>query len=472
MYDVLIVGCGVVGAATAYALSRYQLKIAVLEKENDVAMGATRANSAIIHAGFDPEEGTLMAKLNVRGCLMAEELCRKLDVPYRKNGSLVLSFSEDEDKTLEKLYRRGISNGVPDLRILESEELHELEPNLSPTARRALYAPSAGIVSPWDYALAMAETAVRNGAELFLETEVHAIEKTETAWRVHTNRKSFETAYVINCAGVHSGQIHEMVAAPAFRIIPCKGQYFLLDKSEGTLCTRTLFQCPSKVGKGVLVSPTVHGNLIVGPDAVDIENCEDTSTTAAQLAFVRKTAEKTMTKINYRNTIRNFAGVRSNSDRKDFIIFFGEEKFLDVAGIKSPGLTAAPAIGEYVVKLLENDGLVLRKKEDYTDSRKVIRVKELSSSEKNDLIKKDPSYGRVVCRCETVTEGEIVAAAHGPIPAKTVDGVKRRCNAGMGRCQGGFCGPRVVDILAREQNRQKEEILKDKEGSFILLSKL
>ena len=472
MYDVLIIGCGVVGAATAYALSKYDLKIAVLEKENDVAMGASRANSAIIHAGFDPAEGTLMAKLNVKGCLMAEELCKKLDVPYKKIGALVVSYSEEEDEAVEKLYKRGIANGVPGLRVVRGEELREMEKNLSENARCALWAPESGVISPWDYALGMAEVAVKNGTELYLENEVQKIEKTPGGWKVTTDKGVFEARYIVNCAGVFADKVHEMAAPPTFRIVPCKGQYYLLDKSEGAAFAHTLFQCPSKVGKGVLVSPTVHGNLIVGPDAVDIPDREDTSTTAAQLAFVRRAAEKTTEKINYRNSIRNFAGVRANSDRSDFVISFAAPGFLDVAGIKSPGLSAAPAIGEYAAELLFNDGLKAEKRADYDDSRKVIRFKELPPEEKNALIEKEPLYGRVICRCETVTEGEIVASTKTPIPARTVDGVKRRTNAGMGRCQGGFCGPRVVDILARETGKDKTEILKDKTGSYILSEKL
>ena len=472
MYDVLIIGCGVVGAATAYALSKYDLSIAILEKENDVAMGATRANSAIIHAGFDPKEGTLMAKLNVQGCAMAEELCRKLDVPYKKNGSLVISFSEEEDEAVEKLFKRGIANGVPGLRIVEKEELHQMEPNLSHEARKALFAPSAGIVSPWDYALAMAEVAVRNGAKLFLETTVTGVEKKEKSWSVSTDKGSFEARYVINCAGTHSGEIHEMASGERLEIIPCKGQYFLLDKCEGQKFTYTLFQCPSKVGKGVLVSPTVHGNLIVGPDAVDQEDKEDVSTTAAQLAFVKGAAAKTTSKIDYRNQIRNFAGVRANSGSSDFYIGFAAKGFIDAAGIKSPGLTAAPAIGEYIAGLIQKEEGVLPVRCGYEDGRRIVRTKELSAEEKNKLIKENPLYGRVICRCETVTEGEIVDAIRRPIPARTVDGVKRRTNAGMGRCQGGFCGPRVVEILAREWGVDQKDVLKDKTGSFILSGKL
>ncbi|MBQ9467761.1 MAG: NAD(P)/FAD-dependent oxidoreductase [Clostridia bacterium] len=472
MYDVLIIGCGVVGAAAAYALSRYDLRVAVIEKENDVAMGASRANSAIIHAGFDPEEGTLDALLNVRGCAMAEELCRRLDVPYKKNGSLVISFSPEEDAAIDRLYARGVANGVPGLRVVGYDELHEMEPNLTPDARKALYAPSAGIVSPWDYALAMAEVAVRNGTGLFLETEVTGAKKSEEGWIIRTNRGDLEARYVVNCAGVHSGEVHDMACPHTFDIIPCKGQYFLLDKSEGAKFTHTLFQCPSKVGKGVLVSPTVHGNLIVGPDAVNVPDPDDTSTTAQQLAFIKRAAAKTTSAVDYRAQIRNFAGVRANNSAGGFIISFGEKGWLDAAGIKSPGLTAAPAIGEYLAELLEKDGLALNPRAGFVDGRKVVRFKELSSEEKNSLIARDPRYGRVICRCETVTEGEIVASTRTEIPARTVDGVKRRTNAGMGRCQGGFCGPRVVEILARESGVEMKDVLKDKTGSYILSEKL
>ena len=472
MSDVLIIGCGVVGAAVAYSLAKYDLDIVILEKENDVAMGATRANSAIIHAGFDPKEGTLMARLNVEGCRMAKELCEKLDVPYKNNGSLVISFSEDEDEAVGKLYRRGVANGVPGLRIVEREELHKMEPGLAPEARKALYAPSAGIVSPWDYALAMAQVAVRNGAQLHLSTAVRGLEKTENGWRVVTDKGGFEAKYVINCAGVHSAEVHDLAAPHAFEIIPCKGQYFLMDKSEGAKFTHTLFQCPSKVGKGVLVSPTVHGNLIVGPDAVNIEDAEDTSTTAEQLAFVKSAAAKTTAGIDYRNQVRNFAGVRANTAGDDFIIGFAAPRFVDCAGIKSPGLTAAPAIGEYVVGLLKEDGLFMPVRCGFEDGRRVVRIKELSAEEKNRAIAKNPLYGRVICRCESITEGEIVDAIRSPIPAHTVDGVKRRTNAGMGRCQGGFCGPRVVEILARELGCDQLDILKDRDGSYILSSKM
>lgn len=469
-YDVLVIGCGVVGAATAYELSKYNLKVLILEKENDVAEGATKANSAIIHAGYDPRPGTLMARLNVRGTVLAEEICRDLDVPYKKCGSLVVAFSEEEMPTVRELYERGLENGVPGMKILTGEEVRDLEPNLSEKIVGALYAPSAAICSPWEYCLAMAETAVKNSAELRLETKVTGVEKTGGGWLVKTDRGEFETKYVVNAAGVHCGDVHNMAAEPNFEIEPARGEYYLLDKSEGKRVGMTVFQCPSKLGKGVLVSPTVHGNLIVGPNAEPAEP-DDTSTTASGLKEVSTAALRSVPGINFRDSIRNFAGVRANNNRGDFIIQWGAEGFLDLAGICSPGLSAAPAIGEYAAELLREAGLEMVKKDSFISKRKRVRFKELSSAEKAELIKKDPSYGRVICRCETVTEGEILACLKTPVPPKTVDGVKRRVNAGMGRCQGGFCGPRVVEILSREYGIDSSEVLQDKKGTWILSGK-
>lgn len=470
MYDVVIIGCGVVGAAAAYALSRYQLKVAVLEKENDVADGTTKANSAIIHAGYDPEPGSMMARLNVEGNRMAEEICHKLDVPFQRIGSLVLAFDEKDLQHIETLYQRGVQNGVPGLRLLSKEETMEMEPNLSQEVQGALFAPSAGIISPWEYALAMAETAVRNGTELYLESQVTGIERMEQGYRVITANGSLETRYVINAAGIHSAHIHNLVAKESFRILPNRGEYYLLDKSEGGRVKHVIFQCPTKVGKGVLVSPTVHGNLIVGPNAEDIEDGENTATTSGGLSFVVQMARKSVPSVNIRDSIRNFAGVRAAADQEDFIIGQPEDApgFIDLAGIKSPGLTAAPAIGEETVEILRQMGEQLVEKADFVDRREKVRFKELPVEEKNRLIHQNPLYGRVICRCETITEGEIVDALHTPIPARSIDGVKRRCNAGMGRCQGGFCGPRVLEIISRERGVRPDEVLQDKAGTVIL----
>lgn len=467
MYDVLIIGCGIVGAATAFELSKYQLSVGIVERENDVANGTTKANSAIIHAGYDPMPGSLMARLNVRGAALAKDLCARLDVPYLPCGSLVLGFSPEDEALLKELLRRGTLNGVPGLALLTGDEARAIEPNLSPAVTAALHAPSAAICSPWEYCLALAETAVRNGAQLHLETAVTGLTPTAGGWRVETSRGVLEARYVVNAAGLDAQAVHEMAAPPSFTIRPSRGEYFLLDKSEGDRVGRVIFQCPSRVGKGVLVAPTVHGNLIAGPNAEPVEG-NDTATTAEGLAYVRQIALRSVPSVDFRTSIRNFAGVRASTDREDFIIEEAAPRFLDLAGICSPGLSAAPAIGEYAVELLGQAGLALERKADFAASRKRVRFRELPPEEKARLVAERPAYGRVICRCETVTEGEILDALAGPIPPRSVDGVKRRAGAGLGRCQGGFCGPRVLELLAREQGRSPGDIPQDKAGSWLL----
>ncbi len=467
MYDVVIIGCGVMGASCAYYLSRYNLTIAILEKHNDVCCETTRANSAIIHAGYDPKPGSACARYNVHGSELAKEICEKLDVSYKQIGSLVVAFSDSEMETLKELYARGEANKVPDMRIVDQAELREMEPNISDEALGALYAPSAAIVNPWEYGLAMAETAVRNGAQLSLNTEVQSVERKGDLWVVQTNNGSFEARYVVNAAGVYSDDVHAMVAEPTFKITPSAGEYYLLDKSEGSRVNHVIFQCPNELGKGILVSPTVHGNLIVGPNAIPSAK-DDTSTKTASLDFVREKALKSVPGINFRENIRNFTGVRANSDADDFVITFAAENFLDLAGIKSPGLSAAPAIAEHVVSLLAEQGMPLQEKAYFIDEREHIRFKELNNEDKNDLISKTPAYGRVVCRCETITEGEIVEALKSPIPPVSLDGIKRRAGTGMGRCQGGFCGPKVLEIMAKFKKVTYEDILQDDVGSYIL----
>lgn len=467
MLDVLVIGCGIVGAAAAMELSKYQLQVAVLEKENDVANGTTKANSAILHAGYDPVPGTLMARLNVRGVELAKELCEKLDVPYRQCGSLVLAFTPAECGTLETLRQRGEANGVPGLRVLTGAEAREMDPQLSDQVQAALYAPTAAICSPWEYCLALAETALRNGARLHLETQVTGMEKQAEGWLVHTDQGDFAARYVINAAGVCADAVHDMALPHAFSIRPSRGEYYLLDKSEGSRVSHTIFQCPNENGKGVLVSPTVHGNLIVGPNAAPVEG-NDTATTADGLEFVRTTAAKSVPQIAFGQSIRNFAGVRAHGAEVNDFILQEQEGFVDAAGICSPGLSAAPAIAEYLVELLREAGLELVPKEDFICQRRRVRFKELSPEQRAELVRQDPAYGRVICRCETITEGEILEAMKGLIPPRSVDGVKRRVNAGMGRCQGGFCGPRVVEILARELDLTPQQVQQDQKGTWLL----
>ncbi len=472
MYDIAIIGCGVVGASIAYSLSAYDLNILILEQENDVAMGTTKANSAIIHAGYDPEPGTLIAKLNTRGSEMMEELCRKLSVKYNRIGSLVLGFNEQDRAHIEKLYDNGMKNGVPGMKILSGEETRAIDPQVSKGVTCALYAPSAAIIDPWGLAIAEAETAVRNGAELHCNAKVTGLTQNTESVVLHTASGDFETRYVVNCAGGWAGEICELTGQKEWESALSKGEYYLMDKSSGSLAKHVIFQCPTEKGKGVLVAPTVHGNLIVGPNASPVEDPYNRETTLAGLDEVAEASAKSIDGIDLRQCIRNFAGVRAIISEPDFVIRPAAAcpRMLHVAGIKSPGLSAAPAIAEYAIEQLSSMGLALNKKESWIETREQVRFKELSSEEKKELIKKDPRYGRVICRCETITEGEIVDAIHSPIPPCSIDGVKRRAGAGMGRCQGGFCGPRVLDLIAKERGISPFAVLQDQEGTELLVS--
>lgn len=470
MYDVVIIGCGVVGASAAYELARYKLRVAVLEAAADIAAGTTKANSAIIHAGYDPEPGTLMARLNVEGNRLTGEICEKLQVPFKRVGSLVVAFSPEQLPTLRTLYDRGCNNGVPGLRLLSGEEARAMEPGLSEEVCGALLAPSAGIIDPWGFAIAMAETAVRGGVEVRRDCPVTGIEDTGAGFVLHTPAGDVAARFVLNAAGVDADRVHEMLEPNDWHTLPSRGEYYLLDKSEHDRVSRVIFQCPGPEGKGVLVAPTIHGNLICGPNAEAVEDRLDLGNTAAGMAEVRAKASRSVPGVEWRQTIRNFAGLRANTTRSDFIIEESKAHpgFIDLAGIKSPGLSSAPAIAKMAAEMLAADGLVLELDPDFVDKREHIVFKNLSAEEKNELIRKDPRYGRVVCRCETITEGEIVAALHSPIPPRSINGVKRRCNAGMGRCQGGFCGPRVQEIIARELGIDQAEVLLEQAGSTIL----
>lgn len=475
MKDVVIIGCGIAGASVAYELSRYNLDVCVVEKENDVSNQTTKANSAIVHAGYDPEPGTDMARLNVLGNKMIKDISKQLDVPYKQCGSLVIAFDDEDKKTLKILYERGKRNGVEGLKLLDGKETKKLEPNLSGEVVGSLFAPTAGIVSPWELALALAETAVLNGVCLNLNSEVVGIEKIGGGYKLQIEGKEdIKTKCVINAAGVFSDQIHDFVSSKRdFEIYPDRGEYYLLDKSEGQRVNRIIFQCPTKLGKGTLIAPTVHGNLIVGPNNEQPKDKEDVATTSEGLAQIARLAKKSVPSVDLRESIRNFSGIRANSNQKDFVIEEVNDApgFIDLAGIKSPGLTAALAIAKDVLGLLGKSGLKFEPKPNFINERKRIKFKELSDEEKKKLIEKNPAYGRVICRCETVTEGEILDCLKGPIPPVSVDGVKRRCNPGMGRCQGGFCGPTIVGILSKELGCSKTQILQDKKGTEILTSK-
>ena len=472
MYDCIIIGAGISGTSLAFELSKYMGNVLLLEKNNDVADETTKANSAIIHAGYDPEPGTFMAKYNVEGNKIIPKICKDLDVHCKNIGSLVVAFDEQDRQTIETIYQRGIQNGVPNMRIVEKEELHEMEPNLNACACAALYAPTACIVNPWEFAIAYSEVAIQNGVQLHVSEAVVGIEKIENGFIVTTEKESYHTKTVVNAAGVSCDAILKMVTTPDYKIVPNKGEYYLLDKTQGTLVNHVIFQCPSKEGKGVLVAPTVHGNLIVGPNSL---NCDagDYSTTAKGLDFVKTKALKSIPTINFRENIRTFTGIRARrEDHGDFVIGESNVKgFYQVAAMQSPGLSSASAIAIDLVSKLQKRGLFTEKNKQAKTTRKVVRFKEMSHEERTAYIQEHPAYGRIICRCETISEGEIIDALHRSPVVPTIDAIKRRCNTGMGRCQGGFCGPRVQEIIARELHIKQEDVLKDKKGSVVLLGR-
>lgn len=461
-YDVAVVGAGVIGSLIARELSRYNLKIALIEKCNDMAMGTSKANSAIVHAGFDAKPGSLKAKLNVEGTALMPELCKKLSVPFKPVGSLVVAFSDEETETLNELLERGNINGVPGLEIYDAEKLREAEPNISDEAKGALWAPSAGIVCPYELTIAAVENAVVNGTEFIRNFEVKSIEYSDDKFIVSDGENTIEAALVINAAGVYCDEIAALIGDTSINTIPRKGEYMLCDKSVGKLANHTIFQCPSKMGKGILVTPTVDGNLLLGPSAIDIEDKNDVATSSETLSEILEIAKKSVPCLTTREVITSFAGLRAHCTRNDFIIEPSEknEMFINVAGIESPGLSSAPAIALYVKDIVLNK-IDAEIKADFIEEREEpVRFRHMTNDERKALIEKNPAYGRIICRCETITEGEILDAINAPAGARDVDGVKRRTRAGMGRCQGGFCGSKVVELLARELNVEINEITK------------
>ena len=471
MYDVIIIGGGVSGSASARELSRYKVNACVLEKEDDVCCGTSKANSAIVHAGYDAANGSLMAKLNVRGNEMMEALSKELDFPFKRNGSLVICRAEEDMPNLQALYERGVKNGVKDLRIISKEEVKELEPNITDEVVAALYAPTGGIVCPFNMNIAFAENANVNGVEFKFNTEVQNIKKADDHFEIETNNGVYETKYVVNAAGVYADKFHNMVSEKKIHITPRRGDYCLLDKTAGGHVSKTIFALPGKYGKGILVTPTVHGNLLLGPTAIDIEDKEGINTTAAGLDEVITKAGQNVKDIPMRQVITSFAGLRAHEDGHEFIIEELEDckGFIDCAGIESPGLTSAPAIGEMVAGILK-DLMGLEEKEDFIATRKgVLNPEYLSKEERVELIKNNPAYGNIICRCEMITEGEIIDAIKRPLGARSLDAVKRRTRAGMGRCQSGFCSPRTMEILSRELGVPMSEITKTGGDSKIIV---
>jgi len=474
MYDVAIIGAGVVGAMIARLFSQYEGSVCIVEKEPDIAMGATKANSAIVHAGFDAKSGSLKAKLNVLGSEMMEKICSDLSVSYKNNGALVIGYSDEEKEKLAELYENGIKNGVKDLEIVDQENLRKLEPNISDKAICALYAPTSSIVCPYELTEAAIGNAMDNGAKLLLNFEVCKIEKTDDVYEISSKSgEKISAKIVINAAGLYSDEINEMVDEKSFTVHPRMGEYLLLDRECGDLVHHTIFTVPTKMGKGILVSPTVDNNLLLGPTSVDGTDKTNKNTTRAGISSVIENANRMVKNVDTRMVITSFCGLRAAGDTGDFIIDIKKENFVNVAGIESPGLSASPAIAEYVMELLVNDGAVFSKKENYITARTSYKhFRDWDIDKKNELIKKDPTFGNIICRCEGVTEGEIRHAIRTNPKPHDLDGVKRRTRAQMGRCQGGFCSPYIMGLLAEEMGVSILDVTKSGNGSYVLESKI
>lgn len=472
MFDVIVIGGGVIGGTVLRELTKYRLSVCLVEKENDVCMGQSKANSGIVHAGFDAAQGSLKAKFNVLGNKMMPAYAKELGVKYENNGSLVVAFSEEELQTLRELKARGEANGVPDLEILDQAQLRAIEPHISDEALGALHAKTGGIVCPYGLTIAAIGNAMDNGAVLYTDFEVVSVVKKDGGFAVSSKAgETVEGKLVINCAGLASGKIAALAGDDSVDVRGRKGEYILLDRESGDFVSHTLFFTPTKAGKGILVTQTADHNILLGPTSEELENAT-TDTSAQGLAFIIEKVCKMSKNPPLYNTITSFAGVRAYCSRHDFIIEESEKVkgLINCAGIESPGLTSAPAIAKYVAEELVGKLLPLEKNESFNGKRQAESFfKDLSMEEKNAIIAKDPSYGKIVCRCEQITEGEIVRAVRENPPAKNVDAVKRRTRAGMGRCQGGFCQPHVAEIIARELGIPFEKVTKNGAASELVV---
>lgn len=469
-YDIIIIGAGVSGSAIARELSRYECKVLLLEKDEDVCCGASKANSGLVHAGYDAKPGTLKAKMNIRGNELMTALARDLDVPFKRIGSLVVCTDESMRSGIDELYERGIANGVPNMKILSASEVKEIEPNISDNVVCALYAPTAGIICPFRLNIAMAECACQNGVEFAFNSPVTSIEKTDEGFCVKTPSGIYYSSVVINAAGCHADEIHNMVSCNKLQITPRRGDYILLDRSCDGFVKHIIFPQPTKMGKGILVTPTVHGNTIIGPTAIDTDNKDEAPATADGIAKVIEGSSRNVKGLPLKQVITAFSGLRAHEDCSDFIMEEASDcpGFFDCAGIESPGLTACPAIGEYMAGLV-SEKLSLSLKSDWNGiCHDVVKPFSLPAEDRGKLISEHPEYGKIVCRCETITEGEIIDAIRRPLGARSLDGVKRRTRAGMGRCQGGFCSPRVMEIISRETGMPLDSVTKNGGSSKIV----
>ena len=474
MKDIVIIGAGIIGSFLAYDLSKYKLDVAVLEQNKDVACGATKANSAIVHSGHDPKEGTLKALLNVRGSRMYEDICARFDLHYKKIGAYVLACGNEEENVVRKLQKQAEERGIPHA-LHNHDEILQNEPNLSDEVTLGLYLPSTAIITPWSVATVLMDNAIERGVQLHLETKVLSIDKKEDYYEIVTTRGMIQSKMVINCAGVHADEIAKMVNdEPGFTIKARRGEYFVLDHMKKPVVNHILFPVPSVKGKGVLLVPTIHDNLLLGPTSDFIEDKEDLATTKSGLDSVKSQVNKLVKDVPMHQVIRTFSGNRPAGSTHDFVIKEDEKNlgFIHVGAIESPGIASAPAISEYVIEQLVSKKITLNEKETLPPLIKRQRLlNEMSEDERQNKIKEDQRYGHIVCRCESISEGEIVEAIGRNTPATTVGAIKRRLRPGMGRCQGGFCEPLIMAILARELHKDMSEITLEETGSNILMER-
>lgn len=471
-YDVIIIGGGIIGCAVARCLARYKLRVALCEAAADIATGATKGNGGIVHSGYDPLPGTLKAKLNVRGNQLYSEWSRQLGFAFRRTGSMVLGFNDSDRQHLENLMERGSKNGVQGLQLIDHERIRQLEPQASPLACVALYCPHTGIVDPFEVAIACAENAAANGVDFYRSAPVTKIQQLDEKFMVSTPNDTFQTRWIVNSAGCHADDVARLVGDDSFHLVTRHGDLLIFDKNCGVRNLMVLYPVPTPETKGVVALSTLSGNVLVGSSAV-MRPKDDNDSYKEGIDQLLAGVQKLVPGIDLHRVIRPFAGQRAVwlEGNNDFLIRPSEQapRLIHVAGIQSPGVASAPAIAEYTVELLAKQGMPLVARPGYIATRlSPVDFSEASTEEKKELIARDPRFGQIVCRCETVTEAEIVAAIHRCPGATTVDGVKRRTRAGMGRCQGGFCQSRVVAILCRELGIPADQVLLENPGSNLL----
>ena len=473
MHDITIIGAGIIGTAIARELAKYKVKVCLLEKNIDVGSETTKANSGIVHGGYADKPDFAKAQFCPKGCLMYKKLSEELNFSYIQTGSFVVGFDEQDHQKIEELFSRGQKNGVPNLQIVDGDFVKEREPNLNPEIKSALYCSTAGVTSPYEFAIALAENAVENGVELKLNSKVNSIQKLEDHFLITTDQEKISTKIIINAAGLYADEIARMVGIDEFTIKPRCGQYLMFDKDEGERVNSVIFQTPTEISKGILVTKTSFGNLLIGPDALMVEDKDQVETTPDNIEAIINTAKKTLPELDLRKVITAFAGNRAIPSTGDFII--GDTKikgFINAAGIDSPGLTAAPAIALHAVEII-GEQMELIPNENFNPHREGYKtIATMEENELNNLIKKEPDYGSVVCRCETVSAGEISASLKRNIPVKSLDAIKRRTRACMGKCQGGFCTPRIMEIINQELKIPKEKITKKGGDSFLVSGKI